>query len=110
MKIIDIAEPSKIDREPDQSMTIIQNGNSIQDGFQIKTLEMRLYNQRIDQSLGTFTIITAYVQTDKGSIEILYDEGYRGETALDDSVKLLTENLGLSSLIMRCIISLKNKI
>jgi hypothetical protein len=110
MKIIDIAEPSKIDREPDQSMTIIQNGNSIQDGFQIKTLEMRLYNQRIDQSLGTFTIITVYVQTDKGSIEILYDEGYRGETALDDSVKLLTENLGLSSLIMRCIISLKNKI
>jgi len=110
MKIIDIAEPSKIDREPDQSMTIIQNGNSIQDGFQIKTLEMRLYNQRIDQSLGTFTIITVYVQTDKGSIEILYDEGYRGETALDDSVKLLTGNLGLSSLIMRCIISLKNKI
>ena len=110
MKIIDIAEPSKIDREPDQSKTIIQNGNSIQDGFQIKTLEMRLYNQRIDQSLGTFTIITVYVQTDKGSIEILYDEGYRGETALDDSVKLLTENLGLSSLIMRCIISLKNKI
>jgi len=110
MKIIDIAEPSKIDREPDQSMTIIQNGNSIQDGFQIKTLEMRLYNQRKDQSLGTFTIITVYVQTDKGSIEILYDEGYRGETALDDSVKLLTENLGLSSLIMRCIISLKNKI
>ena len=110
MKIIDIAEPSKIDREPDQFRTIIQNGNSIQDGFQTKTLEMRLYNQRIDQSLGTFTIITAYVQTDKGSIEILYDEGYRGETALDDSVKLLTGNLGLSSLIMRCIISLKNKI
>ena len=110
MKIIDIAEPSKIDREPDQSMTIFQNGNSIQDGFQIKTLEMRLYNQRKDQSLGTFTIITVYVQTDKGSIEILFDEGYRGETALDDSDKLLTENLGLSSLIMRCIISLKNKI
>ena len=110
MKIIDIAEPSKIDRAPDQSTTIIQNGNSIQDGFQIKTLEMRLYNQRKDQSLGTFTIITVYVQTDKGSIEILYDEGYRGETALDDSVKLLTGNLGLSSLIMRCIISLKNKI
>ena len=62
-----------------------------------------------DKNLGTYTIITAYVETDHGSIEILYDEGYRGETALDDSVKFLTENLGLSSLILRFTISLKNK-
>ena len=62
------------------------------------------------EKLGIFTIITAYVKTDKGSIEILYDEGYRGLNALSDSVKFLTENLGLSGLILRCTISLKNKI
>ena len=44
------------------------------------------------------------------AIEILYDEGYRGQNALDDSVKFLTQNLGLSSLILRCILSLKNNI
>ena len=109
MKIIDVAEPSKINREPDEIISLIQNGKSIEDGFQIQQVEMRSYKQAIDKNLGTFTILTAYVETDKGSIEILYDEGYRGETALNDSVKFLTENLGLSSLILRCTISLKNK-
>ena len=110
MKIIDVAEPSKITREPDQTVSLIQNGKSIEDGFQIQKVEMRSYKQAIDKNLGTFTILTAYVETDKGSIEILYDEGYRGSNALSDSVKFLTENLGLSGLILRCIISLKNKI
>ena len=109
MKIIDVAEPSKINREPDEIISLIQNGKSIEDGFQIQKVEMRSYKQAIDKNLGTFTILTAYVETDKGSIEILYDEGYRGETALNDSVKFLTENLGLSSLILRWTISLKNK-
>ena len=109
MKIIDVAEPSKINREPDKTVSLIQNGKSVEHGFQIQTVQMRSYKQNVDKNLGTITIITAYVETDHGSIEILYDEGYRGETALDDSVKFLTENLGLSSLILRCTISLKNK-
>ena len=96
MKIIDVVEPSKIDREPDQIISLIKNGKSTENGFQIQTVEMRSYKQNIDKKLGVFTIITAYVETDNGSIEILYDEGYRGENALKDSVKFLTENLGLS--------------
>ena len=110
MKIIDVVEPSKIDREPDQIISLIKNGKSTENGFQIQTVEMRSYKQNIDKKLGVFTIITAYVETDNGSIEILYDEGYRGENALKDSVKFLTENLGLSSLILRCTLSLQNKI
>ena len=110
MKIIDVVEPSKIDREPDQIISLIKNGKSTENGFQIQTVEMRSYKQNIDKKLGVFTIITAFVETDNGSIEILYDEGYRGENALKDSVKFLTENLGLSSLILRCTLSLQNKI
>jgi hypothetical protein len=110
MKIVDVAEPSRIDSEPDQVISLIQNGNSVQDGFKIQSIEMRSYKQQTDENLGVFTIITAYLQTDKGSIEILYDEGFRGSNALPDSVKFLTENLGLSGLILRCIISLKNHI
>ena len=110
MKIVDVAEPSKIDREPDQTISLIKNGKSVQEEIQIQIVEMRSYKQNVDKNLGTFTIITAYVETDKGSIEVLYDEGYRGENALEDSVKFLTENLGLSSLILRCTLSLQNKI
>jgi len=108
MRIIDVSEPSKIDRKPDQIIQLIQNASLVQDGFKIQRIEMRLYNQHTDDTLGIFSIITAFVETDKGSIEILYDEGYRGHKALDDTVKFLTQNLGLSSLILRCIISLKN--
>ena len=110
MKIVDVAEQSKIHREPDQTISLIKNGKSVQEEIQIQIVEMRSYKQNVDKNLGTFTIITAYVETDKGSIEVLYDEGYRGENALEDSVKFLTENLGLSSLLLRCTLSLKNKI
>jgi hypothetical protein len=110
MKFIDVAEPSKIDCKPDQIISLIQNGSLIQNEFKIKTVEMRSYKQYTDKNLGVFIIITAYVETDKGSIEILYDEGYRGPNALSNSVEFLTQNLGLSGLLLRCIISLKNKI
>ena len=48
------------------------------------------------------------IQTDLGEIEILYDEGYRGINALQESANMLTQNLGLSGLILRSLISLKN--
>jgi len=110
MKIIDITDAAKINRDPDQIISLIENGHEIYDTFEIQTIDLRSYKQHVDSTLGIFTIITVFMQTDKGSIETLYDEGYHGESALDDSVKFLTENLGLSSLILRCIISLKNKI
>ena len=41
MKIIDVAEPSKIDCNPDQIITLIQNGNLVQDEFKIQAVELR---------------------------------------------------------------------
>jgi len=60
--------------------------------------------------LGEYSIITALVNTDQGQIEILYDEGYRGDDALNDSAIMLVQNLGLSGLILRSLISLKNEL
>ena len=110
MKIIDVAEPDRINKKPDKIIQVVQNGKIIQEGFQIQVIDLRLYIQHTDKNLGVFSVITAFVQTNKGSIEMLYDEGYHGETSLEDSVKFLTENLGLSSLILRSIISIKNKL
>ena len=110
MKIIDISEPSRINKKPDQIIKLVTDCKSIQEGFQIQTVELRSYLQHTDDKLGVFTIVTAFIKTDKGSIEILYDEGYHGDMALQNSAKFLTENLGLSSLILRSTISLKNKI
>ena len=41
---------------------------------------------------------------------MLYDEGFRGIDALDRASKFLTENLGISGLILRSIIALKDHI
>ena len=41
---------------------------------------------------------------------MLYDEGYRGDDALNDSATMLVQNLGLSGLILRSLISLKNEL
>ena len=41
--------------------------------------------------------------------EMIYDEGYRGNNVLETSSKFLTENLGVSSLILRSLIFLDGK-
>ena len=71
---------------------------------------MLQYKIKSEETLGDYSIITALIQTDLGEIEILYDEGYRGTNALEESTNMLTQNLGLSGLIIRSLISLKNHI
>ena len=83
------------------------NGKSLEEYFPTALLQ---YKIKIDQNLGEYSIITALVDTDQGQIEILYDEGYRGNDALNESVNMLIQNLGLSGLILRSLISLKNKL
>jgi len=52
-------------------------------------------------------LITSFVETDKGSVEMIYDEGFRGEDPLSRAAEFLTSNLGVSGLILRSIISLR---
>ena len=51
MKIIDVAESSKIDCDPDKIITLIENGNLVQDEFKIQTVELRSYKQHTDEKL-----------------------------------------------------------
>ena len=86
------------------------DGEISQDGIVIKQIELLQYKTKKDQTLGEYSIITALIDTDHGMIEILYDEGYRGDNALNESATMLIQNLGLSGLIIRSLISLKNKL
>ena len=70
---------------------------------------MLQYKINKNEELGDYSIITALVDTNQGQIEILYDEGYRGDNALTESANMLIQNLGLSGLILRSLISLKNQ-
>ena len=110
MKFVDVPDSKRIERDPDNRNVIFSDGKITQDDVEIKKIELLEYKINKDQNLGTYSIITALVDTDQGLIEILYDEGYRGDDALNDSANMLIQNLGLSGLILRSLISLKNKL
>ena len=108
MKFIDIPDSKRIQDEPNDRTIIFADGKIQQDGVEIKQIQLLQYKIKQDQDLGDYSIITALVDTDQGQIEILYDEGYRGPDALNESANMLIQNLGLSGLILRSLISLKN--
>ena len=110
MKFVDIPDASRITDDPVNRTTIISDGKIQQDGVEIIKIELLQYKIKSEEKLGDYSVITALIQTDLGEIEILYDEGYRGKNALQDSANMLTQNLGLSGLILRSLISLKNHI
>ncbi|MDC0856677.1 hypothetical protein OAP96_02540 [Candidatus Nitrosopelagicus sp.] len=110
MKFVDVPDSKRIERQPDNRNVIFSDGKMTQDDVVIKQIELLQYKIKIDQKLGEYSIITALVDTDHGQIEILYDEGYRGDDALNDSANMLVQNLGLSGLILRSLISLKNEL
>ena len=67
---------------------------------------MRQYVERADDRLGDYSLLTVVVETDKGSIEMKYDEGFRGADAFQSAVTMLTQYVGLSALINRALIAL----
>ena len=110
MKFVDVPDSKRIEKEPDNRNVIFSDGKITQDGVEIKQIELLQYKIKTDENLGEYSIITALVDTDQDQIEILYDEGYRGDDALNESANMLIQNLGLSGLILRSLISLKNKL
>ena len=109
MNIVDLHEPKRVDKTPDAVEVLLSDGNFIQDEFKISRVELRLYSEQIDEKLGVFSLITSFVETDKGSVEMIYDEGFRGENSLLRASEFLTSNLGISGLILRSVISLQEK-
>ena len=110
MKIIDVAKPERIQRPPDKSISLFSSANYAEHGFVIKNVQLRLYVEKTDEKMGPYSLITTLVETDKGSIEMTYDEGFRGKDSLERAAEFLISNLGISGLILRSLIALKEEI
>jgi len=110
MKIIDLANPERVNKKPDNFEVLFSSDDYEEQGFLINRVELRLYLEHVDDNLGPYSLITSFVQTNKGSVEMIYDEGYRGQDFLNRTIAFLVSNLGLSGLILRSIISLQSKI
>ena len=110
MNIIDMYDPERVSREPDSIEVLFKSSNYDHEGFSVKRVELRHYIEKKDVSLGPYSLITSYVETDKGSVEMIYDEGFRGENSLSRTVQFLVSTLGISGLILRSIITLKEQL
>jgi len=109
VRYIDISNPERVGRAPDKIIQLLSNGSITEKGYEIQSIQLRLYIEKNDKKLGQYSLITSLVETDKGSVEMIYDEGYRGDNVLETSSKFLTENLGISGLILRSLIFLDEK-
>jgi hypothetical protein len=110
MNIVDMHNPQRVNRKPDDFKVLFSLGTFVDQGFSIHKVELRLYLEKNDEKLGPYSLITSFVETDKGSVEMIYDEGFRGEDTLNRTVQFLTSHLGVSGLILRSIITLKEQI
>ncbi|MDE1861864.1 MAG: hypothetical protein KGI33_03020 [Thaumarchaeota archaeon] len=108
MKIKDVLQPELLDNGPQKTIILMSSGTFSERGYVVKKIQLNQYLQRKDPVLGPYSLITVCVETDRGSIETTYDEGYRGENALEEAAAFLTSHLGLSALVLRSIIQFEN--
>lgn len=106
MKASDI-DPDRTSRPPDKVKTLLAGGEQKNQGFVIKKVELRQYVERRDERLGDYSLLTIVVETDKGTAEMKYDEGFRGSDALESAATMLAQYVGLASLINRALIELQ---
>ena len=106
IKKIDISD-NRANKEPDAVIILLENGKSESQGFIIQHIELRQYIESGDPRLGEYSLITVLIKTDKGSVEMKYDEGYRGSAALK-SADFLSQYVGYASLICRTLMELQD--
>ena len=105
--ILDLETNNLLQQTPKNSKIILSN--IIYDSIHfIKKLELLMYITNNHKILGDYSILVSIIETDKGTVIMKYDEGYRGKDVFDNSIKMLTQYSGLSSLINRALIELDN--
>lgn len=106
MKKCDVNE-ERIRSPPSNTKTLFE-GNMPSQGFAVSRVELRHYVERKDEQHGDYSLLTVLVETDRGSVEMKYDEGYRGSDALETAATFLLQYVGLASVINRALIELES--
>ena len=72
-------------------------------GRTVTAIRLCEYVEREDGPRGPYSLITAVVETDAGTAELVYDEGHRGRDALGEAGRFLVGHLGASALVERAV-------
>jgi hypothetical protein len=94
-------------RNPDKSIVLLTNGRNENQGFIIEYIELRQYIENVDPFLGNYSLLTVLIKTDKGEVEMKYDEGFRDINVIESAARMLTQYAGFASLINRALIELQ---
>lgn len=103
--ILDHETNKLLQKPPNKSKIILRNivYDSI---YVIKKLELSIYTTNNHRILGDYSILVIIIETNKGTVIMKYDEGYRGRDAFDNAIEMLTQYNGVSSVINRALIEL----
>ena len=98
-------ERSRISNDPLHKVVLFDGISLLVAGVPIERVELRQYQESFDMAKGYYSLITVYLKSSKGEIELKFDEGFRGNDPLLEISKILRRYVGLESLINRTLIA-----
>lgn len=75
------------------------------DKVTIDRVELRQYLESLDQKKGIYSLITVYLKSSRGEMELKFDEGFKGKNPLPEISLILTKYIGLESLLNRLVLA-----
>ncbi len=108
MYLLDVIDPSRIDRIPDKTMRLLSSARYEEMGYTVFHVELRLYHKKTKD--GPHSIITIFVETDKGTVEQILSEGYLGPHSIEEEMAYITSHPVVSELILGAIRRLDDEI
>ena len=98
-------ERSRISNAPLDKVVLFDGISLLVDTVPIEKVELRHYRERFDMDKGHYSLITVYLKSGKGEIELKFDEGFKGNDPLLEISQILKRYVGLESLINRALIA-----
>jgi hypothetical protein len=102
-------ERFRLSKGPLDKVVLFKGVSLSVDKVSIERVELRHYRERLDMDKGFYSLITVYLKSSKGEIELKFDEGFKGNDPLPELSLILMKYTGLESLINRLMIALNEK-
>jgi hypothetical protein len=99
-------ERFRLSKEPIEKVVLFEGITLSVDKVSIERVELRHYRESLDVQRGFYSLITVYLKSSKGEIELKFDEGFKGNDPLPELSLILMKYVGLESLINRLVIAL----
>ena len=100
-------EKLRISKAPTARVFLFEGASTERDDdILIERVELRHYQEGLDKEKGAYSLITAYLKSSKGEIELKFDEGFKGKDPLPEISLNLKIHIGLEQLINRLLIAL----